>query len=80
MTTFNPQSSSSSWIPKQSSDALLLDAEGVASLLGCCSKTVRKLAQRGEIKSIRIGRLRKFTKQAVMDFVNQASEREQVKA
>ncbi|WP_432798689.1 helix-turn-helix domain-containing protein [Poriferisphaera sp. WC338] len=51
--------------------SLLLDAEDVAVLLGCCSKTVRSLAKAGKLKSLRIGRLQKFTRQAIEDFVLQ---------
>ncbi|WP_432797181.1 helix-turn-helix domain-containing protein [Poriferisphaera sp. WC338] len=61
------------WNPsKQNPNALLLDAEDVAGLLGCCSKTVRGLAKAGKIKSVRLGRLRKFTRRAVEDFISQA--------
>ena len=57
---------------KNNPDSILLDAVDVAGLLGCCSKTVRLLAKSGQIKSVRIGRLRKFTRQAVDDFISQS--------
>ena len=61
------------WNPRKTNpESLLLDTEDVAELLGCCSKTVRTLAMSGGIKSVRIGRLRKFTRQAVEDFISQA--------
>ena len=59
-------------IRKNNPDSILLDAEDVAGLLGCCSKTVRNLAKSGKIKSVPIGRLRKFTRRAVDDFISQA--------
>ncbi|QQE12615.1 helix-turn-helix domain-containing protein [Planctomycetota bacterium] len=59
------------WIPPQEPDeqSLLIDANTVAKQLGCCTKTVYKLAKDHKIKSRPIGRLRKFKQQDVLDFI-----------
>ena len=53
----------------------LLDTHDVAKYLKCCTKTVQKYAISGQIESSKFGRLRRFTQQAIMDFVAQSSSK-----
>jgi excisionase family DNA binding protein len=46
----------------------------VAELLSLDYETVLHLAQIGEIKSVRVGRLRRFPESAVRDYLNRRSD------
>jgi excisionase family DNA binding protein len=47
----------------------------VAGTLRVSVNTVHRLAERGEIASIRVGRLRRFTEEAVQAYLDRATER-----
>lgn len=54
----------------------LLDAKQVAEILGCCWRSVLRLADRGELpKGIRVGSLRRWTPGMVEDFVRRQVEK-----
>lgn len=48
----------------------LLTTAEVSKALGVSQQLVRKLARSGEIKSIRIGREFRFTKNNIIEYVN----------
>jgi excisionase family DNA binding protein len=49
------------------SDALLLDAEEAGRLLGVGRSTIYKLLQGGQLRGVRIGRARRFSRREVED-------------
>lgn len=51
--------------------ALLLDISQVAALLNVSVRMVEHLISRGELSSVRVGRCRRMTRSAVVDYVNQ---------
>ena len=44
----------------------LIDAPAVAELLGCSLATVERRTRRGELPSIKVGRLRRYQRAAVL--------------
>lgn len=50
--------------------APLLDVEDVAQLLGTCPTTVRRLARRGALPAVRLGRMIRFRPDDVADYVD----------
>lgn len=44
-------------------------AQQAAKAIGVCDKHIRELAAQGKIKGFRVGRLWRFTKQSLIDFV-----------
>lgn len=47
-------------------------AQQVAEKLGCCTRTVQKMAASGQIKHFKLGRVYRFTESAVNEFVGDA--------
>ena len=57
----------------ESSPRLLLTVEEAADLIGICRSNMFKLIRRGEVKSVKVGRLRRVTPAALEDYVRQLS-------
>ena len=55
---------------------LLLTVEEAAERIGFCRSNMFKLIRRGEIQSVRVGRLRRVTPGALEDFVRRLSAEE----
>ena len=55
---------------------LLLTVEEAAERIGICRSNMFKLIRRGEIQSVRVGRLRRVTPEALEDFVRRLSAEE----
>jgi len=55
---------------------LLLTVEEAAERIGICRSNMFKLIRRGEVQSVRVGRLRRVTPDALEDFVRRLSARE----
>jgi excisionase family DNA binding protein len=55
---------------------LLLTVEEAAERIGICRSNMFKLIRRGEIQSVRVGRLRRVTPDALEDFVRRLSAEE----
>lgn len=53
------------------SPRLLLTVEEAADLLGVCRSNMFKLIRQGDVKSVKVGRLRRITPAALEDFVRQ---------
>lgn len=49
---------------------LVLDVPGVATILGCGTRTVRNLLASGELRSVRLGRLIRVPREALIDFLS----------
>jgi excisionase family DNA binding protein len=47
----------------------------LAELLGFCTETILRYAQRGELQSIRIGNDRRYAESAVRDFLERHADR-----
>jgi excisionase family DNA binding protein len=58
------------------SPRLLLTVEEAAERIGICRSNMFKLIRRGEIQSVRVGRLRRVTPDALEDFVRRLSAEE----
>jgi excisionase family DNA binding protein len=52
---------------------LLLTVEEAADRIGICRSNMFKLIRQGDVKSVRVGRLRRVTPAALEDFVRQLS-------
>ena len=50
---------------------LLLTVEEAAERIGICRSNMFKLIRRGEVQSVKVGRLRRVTPDALEDFVRQ---------
>jgi excisionase family DNA binding protein len=57
----------------ESSPRLLLTVEEAADLIGICRSNMFKLIRRGEVKSVKVGRLRRIPPAALEDYVRQLS-------
>jgi excisionase family DNA binding protein len=55
---------------------LLLTVEEAAERIGICRSNMFKLIRRGEIQSVKVGRLRRVTPDALEDFVRRLSVEE----
>lgn len=55
---------------------LLLTVEEAADRIGICRSNMFKLIRRGDVESIKIGRLRRVTPAALEDFVRRLTTRE----
>ena len=53
---------------------LLLTVEEAADRIGICRSSMFKLIRQGNVKSVKVGRLRRVTPAALEDFVHQLSE------
>lgn len=49
---------------------LLLTVEEAADLIGICRSNMFKLIRQGEVKSVKVGRLRRITPAALDDFID----------
>jgi excisionase family DNA binding protein len=52
---------------------LLLTVEVAADCIGICRASMFKLIRRGEVKSVKVGRLRRVTPAALEDYVRRLS-------
>ena len=52
---------------------LLLTVEEAADRIGICRSNMFKLIRQGDVKSVKVGRLRRVTPAALEDFVRQLS-------
>ena len=52
---------------------LLLTVEEAADRIGICRSNMFKLIRQGDVKSVKVGRLRRVTPDALEDFVRQLS-------
>jgi excisionase family DNA binding protein len=52
---------------------LLLTVEEAANRIGVCRSNMFKLIRQGDVKSVKVGRLRRVTPAALDDFVRQLS-------
>ena len=57
-------------------EALLVDVRMAAKMLGVCERTVRNLTKRGELPVIRIAGCVRYSREALIEFVQQQSRRE----
>ena len=57
----------------ESSPRLLLTVEEAADRIGICRANMFKLIRRGEVKSVKVGRLRRIPPAALEDYVRQLS-------
>jgi len=55
---------------------LLLTVEEAADRIGICRSNMFKLIRQGDIKSVKVGRLRRVPPAALEDFIQQLSTRE----
>ena len=55
---------------------LLLTVEEAADRIGICRSNMFKLIRRGEVRSVKVGRLRRVTPDALEDFVRRLSAEE----
>jgi excisionase family DNA binding protein len=55
---------------------LLLTVEEAAERIGICRSNMFKLIRRGEVQSVKVGRLRRVTPDALEDFVRRLSAEE----
>ena len=49
---------------------VVLDVPAVATILGCGDRTVRNLIATGALRSVRLGRLIRVPREALIDFLN----------
>lgn len=49
---------------------LLIDSEGAADLLGCSRSTIYKLLASGDLRGIKVGRSRRFTRAELEAYVS----------
>jgi predicted DNA-binding transcriptional regulator AlpA len=57
----------------------LIDARAVAKILDCSPKTIERLEQRGQLpKAMRIGRLRKWSRRAILQWIERSQKPETV--
>lgn len=56
---------------------LLLTVEEAAERIGICRSNMFKLIRRGDIESVRVGRLRRVTPAALEDFVRRLADRQE---
>ena len=61
---------------EQAQETILVDAKRAARMLGCSRSMVNALAKRGELPCVRIGRLRKYSPEALRRWVAQNSVQE----
>jgi excisionase family DNA binding protein len=57
----------------ESSPRLLLTVEEAADRIGICRANMFKLIRQGDVKSVKVGRLRRVTPAALEDYVRQLS-------
>ena len=58
--------------PSPFGSAPLVDAEQIAAFLGCSAKHIRRLAELGQFpKPVKVGRLRRWCRQAVELWIEQ---------
>jgi excisionase family DNA binding protein len=56
---------------------LLLTVEEAAQRIGICRSNMFKLIREGEVRSVKVGRLRRVTPAALEDFVRQLTAKEE---
>jgi excisionase family DNA binding protein len=56
---------------------LLLTVEEAARRIGICRSNMFKLIRQGEVRSVKVGRLRRVTPAALEDFVRQLTAKEE---
>jgi excisionase family DNA binding protein len=56
---------------------LLLTVEEAAQQIGICRSNMFKLIRQGEVRSVKVGRLRRVTPAALEDFVRQLTTKEE---
>ena len=54
----------------------VMRTETAAKALDCCPKTVQTLARTGQLKSVRVGRALRFTKLALLEFLENGGSRD----
>jgi excisionase family DNA binding protein len=59
--------------PAEKPPRLLLTVEEAAERIGICRSNMFKLIRRGDVKSVRVGRLRRVTPAALEDYVKRLS-------
>ena len=52
------------------SDPILLTTQEAAALLRVCPKTIRRMAQRGQLRAVRVGRDLRFKREKILLFIN----------
>ena len=57
----------------QHSPRLLLTVEEAADRIGICRSNMFKLIRRGDVKSVKVGRLRRIAPAALEDYIRQLS-------
>ena len=65
-----------SWPRCPTPPRLLLTVEEAAERIGICRSNMFKLIRRGEVHSVKVGRLRRVTPDALEDFVRRLSAEE----
>lgn len=54
---------------EQAERPLMVTTEQAARVLGCCSRTVQRMCERGELKAVRVRSMWRINRAALMDFV-----------
>ena len=54
----------------------LLTVDQLANFLQVCPETVRRYVRNGDIKSVKLGRSHRFSKEQIEDFINRFAEKE----
>lgn len=54
----------------------LLTVDQLANFLQVCPETVRRYIRNGDIKSVKLGRSHRFSKEQIEDFINRFAEKE----
>ena len=73
MRQLNPQVQDTGNSAPQGSPRLLLTVEEAADRIGICRSNMFKLIRCGEVKSVKVGRLRRVTPAALEDYVRRLS-------
>jgi len=61
-------------VPFDRSPRLLLTVEEAAERIGICRSSMFKLIQQGDVRSVKVGRLRRVTPAALEDFITRLSD------
>jgi predicted DNA-binding transcriptional regulator AlpA len=57
----------------------LIDGRALAQILGCCRKTIERLEQRGQLpKPMRLGRLKKWSRRTIFQWIERSQTPETV--
>lgn len=54
----------------------LLTVDQLAGFLQVCPETVRRYVRSGDIKSVKLGRSHRFSKEQIEDFINRFAEKD----